>query len=111
MRGLRVECKHPGSAVADRLISLLFFGIAYACGVAAVLMLLAGFIDWLQTGRWHDLSVLELAYNAHVVKARWFLEYRWSWWIHDMLQWIPLYALLLVVAPLAWVCGAWAARR
>ena len=111
MGGLWVSLEVSLAAVTDRLISLLFFGIAYACGVAAALMLLAGFIDWLQTGRWHDLSVLELAYNSHLIKARWFLEYRWSWWIHDVLQWVPLYGLLLAVAPLSWVCGAWAARR
>lgn len=97
--------------MTDRLLSLLLFGLAYTCGVAAALLLLAGFIDYLQTGRWHAQSVLDLGYSSHVIKARWFLEYRWSWWIHDVLQWLPLYAFLLLMAPLWWVGGAWAARR
>lgn len=97
--------------MADRLISLMLFGTAYLCGVAAMLILFVGFVDWLQTGRWAELSLLELGYNAQLLKARWFLEHRWSWWLHDVLQWVPVYAALLCAAPLAWVCGAWMARR
>ena len=97
--------------MADRLISLLLFGTAYLCGVAAMLILFVGFVDWLQSGSWTDLTVLELGYNAHLIKARWFLEHQWSWWLHDFLQWIPVYAALLSLAPLAWLSGAWTARR
>ena len=97
--------------MTDRLLSLLLFGIAYLSGVAAMLILFVGFIDWLQTGSWSNLSVLEFGYNAHLLKARWFLDHRWSWWMHDVLQWIPVYAFLLGFAPLAWLFGAWMARR
>jgi hypothetical protein len=97
--------------MTDRLLSLLFFGVAYCCGVAAMLILFVGFIDWLQTGSWSNLSVLELGYNAQLLKARWFLDHQWSWWMHDVLQWTPLYAFLLGLAPLAWLSGAWMARR
>ncbi len=97
--------------MADRLLSLLLFGAAYVSGVTAVLILFVGFIDWLQTGSWSNLSVLEFGYNAHFLKARWFLDNQWSWWMHDMLRWMPVYALLLGFAPFAWVSGAWMARR
>ena len=97
--------------MTDRLISLLFFGIAYLSGVAALLILFIGFVDWLQTGSWNNLSVLELGYNTHMLKARWFLDHRWSWWMHDVLHLIPVYAFLLGFAPIAWIFGAWMARR
>lgn len=97
--------------MADRLISLLFFGAAYICGVGAMLILFVGFIDWLQTGSWSNLSVLEFGYNSHLLKARWFLDHRWSWWMHDVLHWIPVYGVLLGFAPMAWVFGAWMGRR
>ncbi len=33
--------------MADRMISLTFYGLACLCGIAAVLILLVGFVDWL----------------------------------------------------------------
>jgi hypothetical protein len=97
--------------MADRMISLTFYGLACLCGIAAVLILLVGFVDWLQTERWTNLSVLEFGYDAHLIRARWFINNRWSWWLHDLMHLIPLYVFLLALAPLSWVVGAWFGRR
>ena len=88
--------------MADRMISWVFYGFAFFCGIAAALILLVGFVEWLQTERWTNLSVLEFGYDTHLIRARWFINNRWSWWIHDVLEVIPLYATLLVITPLAW---------
>jgi hypothetical protein len=88
--------------VMDRLLSLGLFGIAIVSIGGAGLMLLNGFIEYLQSGSWTATSVLQFGYDTYVVRARWFLANDWSWWIHDMLGAVPLYAALLGIAPIAW---------
>ena len=87
----------------DRAIAWFLFCTAYIFGIAAALILLAGFIEYLQSGHWTDVSLLEVGYDAYLIKARWFLDHRWSWWIHDVLNVIPLSVALIVSAPLLWL--------
>ena len=74
-------------------------------------MLLLGFIEWLQTGRWHTTSVLQAAYDARLVRARWFLSVDWGWRLHEVLYRIPLLIVLIGLAPLSWALGLRFARR
>ena len=85
-----------------RLTSITLFTIALLSFSGAVLLLLNGFIDYLQTDRWHSLSLLQLGYDYHLIRARWFLSHEWSGWLQDLLRHIPVYAALIGVAPLAW---------
>ena len=86
----------------DRVFSTTLFVIALACFAGAVLLLLNGFIEYLQVGTWRTTSLLQFGYDTYLLRARWFLGNNWSWWIHDVLEVIPLYATLLVITPLAW---------
>ena len=86
----------------DRFIATALFGAALLAGGSAFLMLLNGFIEYLQVGAWHATSVLQFGYDTGLIQARWFLANDWSWWIHDALSWTPTYALLLGVTPLLW---------
>jgi len=86
----------------DRAIAVALFVIAMLCFGGTVLLLLNGFVEYLQTDRWESLSLLQLGYDTHVLRARWFLANDWSWWIHDVLEKIPAYAALMAGAPLAW---------
>lgn len=86
----------------DRIVSTLLFAIAVLCLVGAGVLLLNGFIEYLQSGSWKTVSVLQLGYESHVIRARWFLRHDWSWWIHDVLEVIPTYGALLGLAPVCW---------
>ncbi len=97
--------------MTDRVIACFFYATAYAFGIAAALIMLGGFIDYLQTGHWSGVNLLELGYDTHVIKARWFLEHRWSWWIRDVLRVIPLSVALIVSAPLVWLIAARVEQR
>ena len=88
--------------IMGRITSIALFATALISFSSAVLLLLNGFIEYLQTGTWHSLSLLQLGYDSHLIKARWFLSYEWSWWLHDLLQFVPVYAALILLAPLAW---------
>ena len=86
----------------DRPLSTLLFLLALSSLAGAGLFLLGGFIEYLQAGGWRSPSLLELGYDSAVVRARWFLDNPWSWWIHDLLGAIPVYAALLALGPVAW---------
>ncbi len=89
--------------------------ICYATTLSAIcvalVMLFAGFIEYLQIGRWDTPSLLEIGYEAHLIKARWFVAHQWSWWIHDVLERVPVALFLLGVAPLFWWVGNRLGRR
>ncbi len=51
----------------DRAFAWFFYGTAYFFGIAATLILLAGFMDYLQSGHWSDMSLLELGYDSYLV--------------------------------------------
>lgn len=97
--------------VMDRAFSVLLFAIAVLSFGGAVLLLLNGFIAYLQLGSWKTLSLLQFCYDAHIIRARWFLANDWSWWIHDLLEAIPGYAALLAVCPVAWWLSGMVGRR
>jgi len=86
----------------DRLFSLVLFAAAIASFGGAVLLLLNGFIEYLQAGSWHATSLLQFGYDTMLIRARWFLANEWSWWIHDALAVVPTYLALIAVAPLCW---------
>jgi hypothetical protein len=95
----------------DRVLSIALFALAIVSFGGAVLLLLNGFIEYLQVGSWCSTSLLQFLYDSHVLRARWFLSNEWSWWIHDVLELVPTYAVLLAVSPLAWwLSGRFGAR-
>ena len=88
--------------VMDRTVSTTLFVVAIGCFAGAALLLINGFVDFLQTGRWASSSLLQIGYDLSLIRARWFLANQWSWWIHDLLALIPTYVALLFAAPLCW---------
>ena len=86
----------------DKFIANLLFVASLVAGAVAVLLLINGFVEWLQTERWQSVSVLEFGYDTHLIKARWFIAHRWSWWLHDVLEVVPVYAALIGFVPVAW---------
>ena len=88
--------------IMGRFTSIALFATALISFSSAVLLLLNGFIEYLQNGAWHSVSLLQLGYDSHLIKARWFLAHEWSWWLHDLLQFVPVHAALILLAPLAW---------
>lgn len=86
----------------DRAFSTGLFIAAILSFGGAVLLLLNGFIEYLQVGRWQAVSLLEVAYESNLIRAGWFLRHEWSRWVHDVLEAVPVYAALLGFAPVAW---------
>jgi hypothetical protein len=95
----------------DRWIAYALLTLAIAFGCAAVVLALAGFVEYLQSGRWPTRSVLELVYEWRLVRARWFLANDWSWPLHDALRATPVIAVVLALAPLCWWLGSLLTRR
>jgi hypothetical protein len=91
----------------DRFLSIALFAAAFLSFGGASLLLLNGFIEYLQTGSWTATSLLQTGYDSYLIRARWFLANQWSWWIHDVLEVIPTYAALLGIAPVCW----WLSQR
>lgn len=91
----------------DRMVSTVLFAVAVLSLGGAGVLLLNGFVEYLQSGAWTATSLLELGYNTHLIRARWFLSYEWSWGIHDALAIIPIYGALLGAAPICW----WLSRQ
>lgn len=91
----------------DRIVSTVLFAAAVLSLGGAGVLLLNGFVEYLQSGSWTATSLLELGYNTHLIRARWFLSYEWSWGVHDVLAIIPIYAALLGAAPVCW----WLSRQ
>jgi hypothetical protein len=86
----------------DRTLSTVLFLVALGSLGGAGVILVNGFLEYLQTGGWSAASLLQIGYDTHVIRARWFLANDWSWWLHDLLEMIPSYVALLAVAPCAW---------
>jgi hypothetical protein len=95
----------------DRILSLTFFALALACGCAAAILALSGFIDFLIHGHWPDGSVLRLAYDSRLLRARWFLANDWGMPVRDVLARVPAALLAAGLAPLSWWLGNLFARR
>ena len=95
----------------DRIIGITFFGIALLLGCVVVVSLVSGLIDWLQSGVWQSQSLLQAAYDAHLIHARWFQTVDWGWRLHEILDQIPLLLSTLIAAPLFWFAGLKLVRR
>ena len=95
----------------DRLLSVTFYGAALVLGGMLVVMLLSDFVVWLQSGRWENVSLLRAAYDAHLLKARWFLSVDWGWRVHELLSQVPLLVVLAFLVPICWGVGLFFARR
>ena len=95
----------------DRIVSLIFYVAALILGGVLGVILLSGFIEWLQTGEWHTRSLLRAAYDAHFIRARWFLSGDWGWRVHEVLDHIPLLAVLGALIPLSWAAGVYFDRN
>jgi hypothetical protein len=67
-----------------------------------VLLLLGGFLEYLQVGRWRLESLLDAAYDLNLVSSRWFLTSEAANTVRLALRSVPIFAALLVVAPVAW---------
>jgi hypothetical protein len=95
----------------DRLLAIIFLGLALLLFSAVVVGLLVGLIEWLQSGYWPSISLLEAAYDTGLVRARWFITVDWGWRLHEWLDAVPLSAAAIVFAPLFWWIGLVFARR
>lgn len=95
----------------DRYIAIALQVLALACVCAAALLALAGFIEYLQRGRWPDQSLLRLGYDSGLLRARWFLVDDWRMLLRDLLAWLSAAWVSLGLAPLLWWLGGILARR
>jgi len=95
----------------DRILGIFCFAAALLLCCAVVVALLAGLIEWLQSGRWHNLSLLQAGYDLQLLRARWFLATDWGWRVHELLDQIPLLAAGALLAPLCWWVGLIFVRR
>ena len=105
-----VSVSLPAAAHAvqmDRFLSTTLFLLALAALVGALLLLLGGFLEYLQVGRWRLETLLDAAYDLNLVRSRWFLTSELANSLRSVLKKVPLFAALLAVAPLAW----WLSRR
>ena len=93
----------PAHAVRmDRFLSTFFFLLALAALVGAALLLLGGFLEYLQEGRWRLESLLDAAYDLNLVSSRWFLTSEVASAVRLALRSVPTFAALLALAPVAW---------
>ena len=97
--------------LTNRAIAIICFTCALLLVGMVAIVLLLGFTEWLQTGRWHSESLLQAAYDAGLLRARWFLSGDWAWYVHEILNAIPVLAVWLALAPLFWAVGLKFARR
>ena len=95
----------------NRIIAIICFTSALLLVGMVAIVLLLGFTEWLQTGRWYSKSLLQAAYDAGLLRARWFLSGDWAWYVHEVLNVIPVLAVWLAAAPLIWAVGLKFARR
>ena len=95
----------------DRTLGVTFLAIALLLGCVVVVSLLSDVIEWLQVGRWESRSLLRAGYDAHLIRARWFLATDWGWRVHEILDQIPLLACAVVMAGSCWGAGLWFLRR
>ena len=100
-----------GVPMTDRFLTAGFYAIALGLAGGAVLIFILGFIEYLQLGRWPSLSLLQLGYDAQLIRARWFLANQWSWPVHDLLAKIPVLLAMLCIAPVFWWLGGVFGRR
>lgn len=95
----------------DRHIALTLRVLALACVCTAAVLALAGFIEYLQRGRWPDQSLLRAGYDSGLLQARWFLVGDWRMFLRDQLAWLSVVWVSLGLAPLLWWLGGVLARR
>ena len=86
----------------DRFASITLFVFALACLGGAGLLLLSDFIEYLQVGRWRVETLLDSGYQWRLLRARWFLASDLGAAVRAVLQAVPTFAALLVLAPAAW---------
>lgn len=86
----------------DRFFSTCLFVLAMVCLGGACLLLLNEFLEYLHNGRWRIDSLLDVGYEYHLLKARWFLASDVGSSVRGVLRQIPAFAALLVLGPLAW---------
>ena len=95
----------------DQFFAAVLFVLALLTGCITVVMFFASFLDWLHSGDWGSISVLRAGYEAHLLKARWFLQADWGWRLHEVLERIPLLAVSAALAPIFWGASKFLARR
>lgn len=98
-------------AVMDRTLAVLLRTLALGCGCIAVLLALAGFIDFLISGRWPDQSLLRFGYDAELLRGSDFLAHEWGLTVRNLLAAVPASLVLLAAAPLCWMLGGHFANR
>ena len=80
----------------------LVYGAALAAGVGGVLVLLAQFVDWLQSDAWPRLTLLQLAIDWQLVPRRWSRFPALADYVFRVLHVIPVSAALLILSPTLW---------
>ena len=95
----------------DRVLGIFLFALAILLFCGVIVGLLTGLIEWLQVGKWESPSLLRFGYDAHLLKASWFLTTDWGWRVHEILDQIPLLLFSITTAPLFWWAGLRVVRR
>ena len=89
----------------DRFFAVALFAIALLSLAGGVLLMLNGFIEYLQLGRWRLVSLLDVGYELRLLDSRWFLASEPGALIRRGLSVVPAFAALLVLGPCAWWLG------
>lgn len=97
--------------MTDRYLAITFRAAALIIGGVLVVMMIDNFVVYLQTGKWESMSLLRAGYDAHLLKARWFLNVDWGWRVHEWLAQVPLLVVLGALVPVCWCLGLFFARR
>ncbi|MEM8765915.1 MAG: hypothetical protein AAGE43_00605 [Pseudomonadota bacterium] len=91
----------------DRFLTIALFTIALLSLAGGALLVLNGFLEYLQLGRWRLDSLLDVGYNLKLLDSRWFLASEPAALLRRGLAMVPAFAALLVLGPVAW----WLANR
>ena len=89
----------------DRFFAITLFAIALLSLAGGALLVLNGFIEYLQLGRWRLDSLLDVGYDLRLLNSRWLLTSEPGTLLRQGLDRVPAFAALLVVGPLAWWLG------
>ncbi len=91
----------------DRFLAIALFTVALLSLAGGTLLVLNGFIEYLQLGRWRLDSLLDVGYDLRLIDSRWFLASEPGVLIRRALAFVPAFAALLALGPVAW----WLANR
>lgn len=89
---------------------MLCYGLAMLSFVSGIVILLQQVVNWLQSESWRGMSLLRLLYDLDLLSTTWYVYPASTRIVHDLLDWMPATAALILVAPLLWSAGLRLAR-